>query len=225
MTFNIETFKNQGLPWGGARPSLFAITFTTPAGITELTGASAATSKLSYQGTSTEIPAATLGIVEVGYFGRKIKVAGDRTFADWTVNMICDEDMISRSFFEAWSNGINELEANVRETSAMNEGGSGASAGDPTQSGYKVDMQITQYGKDGAPIRGYSMIGAWPVEVGAITVDWDNQNQYIKFPVRFAYDYWLPFGTGGTEILSPRGGTISYGGAVDSPQASDDTGT
>jgi Straboviridae tail tube protein Gp19 len=185
------------------------ITFTAPTAISEVVGS--ATSELSYQAKGAEIPASTLGIVEVGYFGRKIKVAGDRSFADWTVNVMCDEDMVSRSFFEAWSDGINTMESNVRETSAVNESpGSGN-----IQAGYKVDQQITQYGKDGTVLRSYTMVGAWPAEVGAIQLDWDNQNQIITFPVRFAYDFWLPV------IETGRGGAISsYAAAANSAQNS-----
>jgi hypothetical protein len=175
---------------------------------------------MSYQAKGSELPASTLGIIEVGYFGRKIKIAGDRTFADWTISMLCDEDMAARSFFEAWSNGINEMEANVRESSAVQEAIGGNAL---VQVGYKVDMQIILYSKDGSPLRSYNMIGAWPVDVGTITVDWDTQNQIITFPIKFAYDYWIP--TAGMEV-NVRGGAVSqYADMVDAPQNSSAAGT
>jgi len=36
------------------------------------------------------------------------------------------------------------------------------------------------------------LIGAYPTDIGAIALDWDNQNQIETFPVTFAYDYWVP---------------------------------
>jgi len=220
MTFNIETFKQQGLPFGGQRPSLFAILFAAPGGVAEVN--QSAVNELSYQAKGTQIPASTMGVVEAGYFGRKIKLAGDRSFSDWTVNVYSDEDLASRSFFEAWSNGINEMEANVRESAAVGSGGDGASTTAPGQTGYKVDLTVYQYGQDGTVLRAYTLVGAWPRDVGAVQMDWDNQNQIITFGVTFAYDYWIP--VEGAE-QNARGGPVSlYAQAVDDAQQSSTSG-
>ena len=176
---------------------------------------------LSYQAKGAEIPASALGTIEVGYFGRKIKVAGNRTFSDWTVNIYCDEDMVSRSFFEAWSDGINTMESNVRETGAVSSGGSGSGSIMPGQTGYKVDLIVYQYGQDGAKLRSYTLVGAWPADVGAVQLDWDNANQIITFPVRFAYDYWLPL----DENNARNGAVSTFSNAADNPQASSPSGT
>ena len=61
-----------------------------------------------------QMPASTLGTIEVPYFGRKVKIAGDRTFAEWTVTLIQDEDMIIRNSMEEWSNSINSHLGNLR---------------------------------------------------------------------------------------------------------------
>jgi hypothetical protein len=45
--------------------------------------------------------------VPVQYFGRELKFAGNRTFADWTLNVINDEDFVVRNAFERWMNGLN----------------------------------------------------------------------------------------------------------------------
>jgi hypothetical protein len=59
------------------------------------------------------------------------------------------------------------------------------------------------------------MVGAWPVEVGQVMLDWDSQNQIIMFPVRFAYDYWLP-----VVETNPRGGAVSsYAGVANTAPA------
>jgi len=176
--FNISTFKTRGLTYGGARPTLFDVYLTPPAGV----GADQnSQDKFRFTCRAAALPAATIQAIDVGYFGRKIKVQGDRTFADWQVTVMNDEDFLVRSMFEKWSNALNRLESNIRDPNfAMDE------------NSYKVDMDIIQYGKAGDVLRQYTIIGAFPTNVSEIALDWDTTNQVETFTVSFAYDYWLP---------------------------------
>ena len=176
--FNISTFKTRGLVYGGARPALFEVYLSLPTGV----GATAASvDKFRFTCRAAQLPAATINEIDVPYFGRKIKIAGDRTFSDWTVTVMNDEDFTVRSMFEKWSNSLNRLQANVRdEAYSLNE------------NSYKATMNVRQYGKDGTMIREYEILGAFPTTVDAIDLDWDTQNQVETFRVTFAYDYWLP---------------------------------
>jgi hypothetical protein len=36
------------------------------------------------------------------------------------------------------------------------------------------------------------MVGAWPSQVSAIGLDWDQGNAIEYFACTWAYDYWLP---------------------------------
>jgi hypothetical protein len=45
---------------------------------------------------SAQLPESTIGVVPVFYFGRELKYAGNRTFPDWTVTVINDEDFSIR---------------------------------------------------------------------------------------------------------------------------------
>jgi hypothetical protein len=83
------------------------------------------------------------------------------------------------------------MEANVRDPLFTNEA-------------YKSDMVVRQYAKDGTEIRAYTMVGAWPTQVGAIALDWDQGNQIEYFSTVFAYDYWLPL----TELTTD--GAVQY---------------
>jgi hypothetical protein len=193
--FNISTFKARGLTSGGARPSLFEVYLTIPSFVAAATGSD---TKFRFTCRAASLPAATVGTVNVPYFGRTIKLAGDRTFADWTVTIMNDEDFIVRAMFEKWSNELNKLQANVRK--AYN-----------SENDYKAILNVIQYSKDGIPIRSYDIIGAFPTSVDAITLDWDTTNQIEQFGVTFAYDYWLP--TIGSELVN------SYYGEAVSPVA------
>jgi len=176
MPFNISTFKSNGLIYDGARPSLFNVTLSVPQGI----GIdNTSVNKFRFVCRTAELPASSLASFDVPYFGRKIKVAGDRTFADWQVTIMNDEDFSVRALFEAWSNAMNRMVANVRDPSLTSEQ-------------YKADLEVVQYGKTGPAIRSYNIIGAFPTEIGAISLDWDSTNSVETFPVTFSYDYWLP---------------------------------
>jgi hypothetical protein len=189
--FNVSNFKHQGLILGGARPSQFEVYLSIPTFVGADTGSD---TKFRFTCRAAQLPAATVGTVEVGYFGRMIKLAGDRTFADWTVTVLNDEDFLVRSMFEKWSNALNKLEANQRQSYA-------------TENDYKATMNVIQYSKDGNVIRAYDIIGAFPSTVDAIDLNWETTNQIETFGVTFSYDYWLP--ASGTELNNAY-----YGDAV-----------
>jgi len=194
MPFNINAFKQQGLVYGGARPSLFNVYLTVPAGI-GINNISV--QKFSFVARAAELPASEVASFDVPYFGRKIKVAGDRTFADWRVTIMNDEDFAVRSMLEAWSNAINRMVANVRDPALDSEL-------------YKADLQVIQYGKDGVPLRSYAIVGAFPTVIDAIALDWNQTNAIEEFAVTFAYDYWIPvvetstFEAGGVNTYGSR---------------------
>ena len=106
MAFNINEIRSQ-LTLGGARPTLFQCNITNPAN-------SAGDLKTPFLVRASQVPAATLGFIEVPYFGRKTKIAGDRTFAEWTVTIINDEDFLIRNAMEEWMQTINSHVGNVR---------------------------------------------------------------------------------------------------------------
>jgi hypothetical protein len=211
MAFNIEQFKSKGLTLGGARSSLFTCEIVFPPGANIQTGVN---SKFTFSCRAAELPAMTIGTVEVPYFGRRIKIAGDRTFADWTATIMNDEDWAVRSAFEAWQNAINEMVGNVRVGQFVNElptsqGPIGILAGQNiTGASYKQTVTITQFGKGGNEVAKYQLIGAYPTDLGAITLDWDNQNQIETFPVTIAYDYWVPVTTI-NGVVNPSGSVLA----------------
>ena len=170
MAFNINEIKSQ-LTFGGAKASLFQVAITNPInGIADL--------KTPFMVQAAQIPEATMGVIEVPYFGRKVKIAGDRTFAEWTVTIINDEDFLVRNAMEQWMASINSHEGNITQL------------GTASPSDYKAQAQITQYSKTGTPLRTYNFNGLFPTTVGAIQTDWGNTDAIETFDVTFAYDWW-----------------------------------
>jgi hypothetical protein len=196
MPFNINSFKQNGLVYGGARPSLFSVNLSVPStiGIDIVS-----VDKFRFLCRSAELPESTVAPIEIPYFGRKIKVAGDRTFGDWSVTVMNDEDFSVRSMFETWSNAMNRLVSNVRDPSI-------------NQEQYKTDLEVIQYGKDGTEIRSYAFIGAFPTSISSIPVSWDSQSQIEEFSVTFSYDFWIPV----IETSDKKaGGVNQYGDTIE----------
>lgn len=193
MPFNISAFKSNGLVYGGARPSLFNVFLSVPGG---LGIDNVSVDKFRFVCKSAELPESTIAQIEIPYFGRRIKVAGERSFADWGVTVMNDEDFAVRAMFETWSNAMNRMVSNVRDPNV-------------SQEQYKTDLEVIQYGKDGSEIRSYMLVGAFPTAIGAIALNWESANAVEEFSVNFAYDYWIPIKessdkkAGGVNIYGP----------------------
>ena len=166
MVFSINQFKSE-LVGGGARPSLFQVQITNPIlGVADF--------KVPFMVKTATLPSSNLGTYVVPYFGRDIKYAGDRTFEDWSVTIINDEDFAIRNAMEAWSNAINSHITNTRSL--------------PQQ--YKSDAIITQYGKDVQTLRIYNFEGIHPITIASIPMAWETKDQIEDFEVTFQYDLW-----------------------------------
>lgn len=171
MAFNVNEMRSQ-LVYGGARQNLFQVRINNPAN-------GSADLKTPFMVTTAQLPESTVGVIPVWYFGRPLKLAGDRQFADWTVTVLNDEDFLVRNALEEWSNRINRLERNVRDINR-----------------YKTSATVIQYSKDGTPIREYTFEGLFPQAIGGIDLDWSSTDAIEQFQVTFSYDYWTV--TGGT---------------------------
>lgn len=174
MAFNVSEFR-ANMIGDGARPNLFSVSLNFP---TFTTDGSAAASKATFMAKSAQLPGSTVGTVPLYYFGRELKFAGNRTFTDWTLTIINDEDFLIRNGMEQWMNAINSHSSNVRLPQAF--------AG----SQYSVDASVTQYGKTGDVLKDYTFVGMFPVDMAPIDLDWGANDSIEEYSVTFAYQYW-----------------------------------
>jgi len=170
MAFNVNAFKGE-LSGGGARPSLFEVTITGQ-GVPDT----------RFHARATSIPQSTLGTIVVPYFGRQIKLAGNRTFEDWTVTILNDEDFEIRNAMEAWSHSINQHSGNIQ------------TAG-PAKNAYEGTAEVIQYGKDGSQLQTDKFVGIYPIAVAPIDLTWEAE-AIEEYTVTFAYDWWEHSGAG-----------------------------
>ena len=168
MAFNVSDFRGQ-LEFGGARSSLFEVQIFNPVNAT-------GDLKTPFMVRAAQLPGATLGTVPISYFGRQIKVAGNRTFDAWTVTILNDEDFLIRNAIEEWNNQINTYEGNLRAT------------GD-SPAAYKSTALVRQFSKGGDIIRTYEFDGLWCSDIAPIDFSWDTEG-IQEYAVTFQYDYW-----------------------------------
>lgn len=176
MAFNINDFRS-ALQFDGARPNLFEVSLVWPGIVEEPSTASTILIK------SSQLPGSTIGSVPVYYFGREIKLAGNRTFTDWTVTVINDEDFSIRNSLEAWMDSINSHVSNIRSPGSLAAGGPNTL--------YTTDGVVTQYGKVGDAIKTFLIVGMFPIDLSPIDLDWGTNDSIEEYQVTFAYQYWL----------------------------------
>lgn len=186
MALSIQDLRSN-LNLGGARPTLFEVHLSMPAGVDN----GSAGRKLQFMCKATELPQSEIGVIRVPYFGRIVKYAGDRNFAAWPIRIINDEDFAIRNAFETWHSLINTRLGNRRAF--------GSDAPDL----YKTSGEIRHFDRTGKLLKTYVIQGAWPSNVSSIQLDWGAQDSIEEFDVTLEYD-WYDIkgvtGTGGPSI-------------------------
>ena len=164
----VDDFKSK-LRGGGARPNLFKATINFPGyanGDAELT---------SFLCEAAQLPGSTFGIINVPFRGRILKMAGDRTFPEWTVTIINDTDFTIRNSFERWMNGINSHSANTGLAAPI---------------AYEADLFVDQLDRDGESVKRYNFRGSFPTDLSAIELSYATTDEIERFQVTFAYQYF-----------------------------------
>lgn len=174
---------------GGTRSNLFEceIIFPDAALNATTTGAQDELSrKTRFLIKAANLPASTLGVIDVPFRGRNLKIAGDRTFDPWTITVINDTDFSIRNAFERWMNLINK-----------NQDAAGKI--DPSQ--YQQEAYIYQLGRadhknDGKTkgnipvLKTYKFFGVFPSSVSAIDVSYDSSDTIEEFTVDLQVQWW-----------------------------------
>ena len=158
----IDEFKAQ-LIGGGPRPNRFRV-FIPRSG-----------NRIEFLCKAAAIPAATLGEIPLNFRGHILKLAGDRTFEDWSVTIINDSEFSARSALEAWQQDIQELDS-----------GEGITSLD-----YMVDRAfVEQLNKDDTVLARYEFFNMFPTSIGAIDLSYETVDALETFDVEFQYSHW-----------------------------------
>jgi hypothetical protein len=163
----------------GVKPNMFLINIQFPAEING--GKDLNLTNLLCK--SAALPGSNLGVIEVPFRGRTVKIAGDRTFDTWTATFFNDKDFKLRTYFEEWANSINTHEGNTAPLFIPNN-----------SEGYMADLQVDQLEKDaseeGAILRRYTLRHCFPTNVSQIDLAYDSNDQIEEFTVEWQYSYF-----------------------------------
>ena len=165
-----------GRPATGATPGSTEERTQEEAGASNAGSASASASLASFLVKAANIPASTVGVIDVPYRGRTLKIAGDRTFEPWTVTVLNDKGFALRSKFEEWSTKIQALQQNLQTPKTIAE--------------YQSDALVRQYDRQGGVVRSYRFVGIWPSNISAIDLAWDSNDTPEEYTVEFQVQYW-----------------------------------
>jgi hypothetical protein len=137
-----------------------------------------------------DLPGSSIGPIPINWQGRTIKFAGERQYGDWAI-MVYDSNISSkdlRSGFERWLEAMsgrntNQINYNlvadwvVRYSDVIP-----GSTSTPTNT-----QQPSNFNKS------IKLKNCFPVDIGAITLNYDTQDSFAEFTVQMAYDFWEPY--------------------------------
>ena len=206
-TRTLSQFKAK-LAGGAARANLFEVSIPTfPSSISGAWGPGddAENGIFKFLCKSATLPASNVGSIDIPFRGRILKVAGDRTFDDWTVSVINDEDFKLRTAFEQWANVMSKLDD---------------ATGVTNPSSYMTDAYVQQLGRganaateenqggESSTLRTYKFYDIFPTTVGEISLSYDSSDEIEQFDVTFKVQYYTignslqSSGSGGEVLIN-----------------------
>jgi hypothetical protein len=168
---NIADFKSQMIG-GGARPNQFRVELTFPSYVSL---GVVAGQRAQFLCKAAQLPASSVENIPVLYRGRPVNFAGERTFAPWTISIYNDTTFGIRNALEQWQSGVQNYNATTGRT-------------DPRD--YQVDLAVHQLDRNGATIKSYKFVDAYPTNISAVGLDYESQNAIEMFDVEFTYNFF-----------------------------------
>ena len=193
--FSVNSFKSK-LSGGGARPSLFEVSWTDD----DAQFALSTSDNLLVKAAS--LPTSNIAPLVQNYAGRAYKLQGFRTFDVWTVTVINEEAFTVRAHIKQWMEKLAGKMDGERSTTVIK--GTPPHTDDKTIEVAKPyadgTATVTQFNQHGDPTKSYKFHNLWPSELAPIPVDWSS-DMVEEFTVTFCYDYWT---SGTTNSATPN---------------------
>lgn len=168
---NIADFKAQMIG-GGARPNQFRVELTFPSYVTL---GVVAGQRAQFLCKAAQLPASTVENIPVLYRGRPVNFAGERTFQPWTISIYNDTTFGIRNALEQWQSGVQNYNATTGRTNPRD---------------YQVDLNVHQLDRNGATIKSYKFVDAYPTSISAVGLDFESQNAIEMFDVEFTFNFF-----------------------------------
>ena len=127
---------------------------------------------LDIRAKGTMLPSADINVMEIPYKGRKVKIPGERTFAEWTVTIMETSEMQVRKALERWISVMDAPSDIKRDTTAL------------------CDIEVTLLKPDNrSDSMKYNLFGAFPSSIASVDLSFDEQTAPLEYQVTFQYTY------------------------------------
>ena len=132
--------------------------------------------KIQFLCKTASLPGQTIAPLEMKYKGLTVKLAGDRTFEDWTVAIYNDTEFSARTAIEEWMQSIVPLDSSTVTSTGYE---------------YMVDKAtVTQLGRDDSRIATYEFFNMWPTTMTGVELDAEGGDGLTTTDVTFAYSHF-----------------------------------
>jgi len=212
---SIEDFKSN-LANGGVRPTMFEVQITFPTLVTGAgnanegnsstagnprPGAAELTEKSTFLVKASSLPGSNIGMIEVPFRGRRLKVAGDRTFNDWNTTITNDSDYRLRDTIEKWAESIQYHNYALGHNNLVDGVVAAGETGETK--GYMGSGFVRQLDRQGRQLKIYKFAGIWPVTVDDIQLGFDQFDTIEEYGVTWAVQYWHAGGRQDESVPNP----------------------
>ena len=186
MAFNVADFRAQisNSKFGGlALSNKFIVRITPPSRVFAGDGDSFPTmEQLTFFCSTTNLPGKTINTVDHKpyAYGQVNKMPISRTNDSLTTTFFGDSNYLIMGFFQRWLNYI------------VQDGGIEISNRALREIAYKEDyacyIEIIGYDHDSQEKVTYTLFEAFPTQIGAVQMGWEQNDTLIQIPIEFTYD-------------------------------------
>jgi hypothetical protein len=189
MATGIRDFRHN---FFGTRPNRFKIEGSFPTTVTASQErgnvsnlpASDTTARFDVYCKATSLPGSSIGVIPVAWQGRIVKFSGERTYADWSIQIYDSSTpgQILKQTFEKWINLMNHRESHILDYSLTSD-----------WIVYHGDVvNSVSSNADSGHTQSHILRHCFPIDISPIDMSYDMTDTFAEFTVTMAYDFWEP---------------------------------
>lgn len=181
--FNIDNFISNLKSTGTLQTNKFNVYIRPPGLLTSLVGDRS--QHLIYRADTARIPGLTFSTIDSRRYGvgPRSRTVSNVDYPEMTIGFIEDSQSTVQKYFYRWMNEI------------FNNGAQGAVNSTTYSARYKNEYATTivvqTFDNTGKFINSVSVLEAFPISLGEVSLSWSDNNNLMKINVTFAYTKWV----------------------------------
>ena len=161
---------------------------------------------LSFMCDTTVLPGKQLAVMDYRPegFGRISQLPTDIIHDPLTSTFFCDAEHRVQRFFQMWLQEITNTGSIVDGPLATHSDRTSFEMS--YKSNYRATVEIYFFNDNGGEVMKYTFLDAFPKQIGAITIGWEQNDTIAKLPIEWAYSTYTVFRESlDTEVFGGRG--------------------